>query len=192
MIERWLPINDFVGYYEVSDTGRVRSLPRMVGGYKGDRSLQGRILRGGHDRNGRPQVQLWRDNTYHPRLVHTLVLAAFVGERPPGLHGCHNDGNNENNHVSNLRWDTPAENMHDKVRHGTNPYLNRTHCPFGHLLRMPNLVRDRWEKDGERACRACALARGACYRAKVRGVSKDFLVEVAARYAWIMAGEVQP
>jgi hypothetical protein len=32
---------------------------------------------------------------------------------------CHNDGNPNNNHLSNLRWDTSKNNHADKVRHGT-------------------------------------------------------------------------
>lgn len=51
--------------------------------------------------------------------VHRLVLAAFVGPCPPGMEGCHNDGDSCNNRLSNLRWDTRAGNVRDAVRHGT-------------------------------------------------------------------------
>lgn len=54
------------------------------------------------------------------RSVHRLVLAAFVGPCPPGMQGCHNDGNPANNNLPNLRWDTPKANQHDRKRHGTN------------------------------------------------------------------------
>lgn len=190
MNEQWLPIIGFEGLYEVSSHGLVRSLPRKVNGPKGPRQMRGRVLRPRQHNDGRYAVQLWKNNTGYSRLVQTLVLEAFRGPRPVGMFGCHNDGDNQNNHVSNLRWDTPASNSHDMLIHGTNPYINRSHCPFEHVLRMPNLVRDRWEKDGERACRACALARGACYRAKKRGVELDFVVEAARRYQRIMQGEV--
>lgn len=61
-------------------------------------------------------VNLGRGNM---RRVHRLVLEAFVGPAPAGTEGCHNDGNPQNNALSNLRWDTHAENMLDQVRHGT-------------------------------------------------------------------------
>ncbi len=32
---------------------------------------------------------------------------------------CHNDGNVLNNHIDNLRWDTPSNNNRDKIKHGT-------------------------------------------------------------------------
>jgi hypothetical protein len=53
--------------------------------------------------------------------VHRLVLSAFVGDCPPGMVGCHNDGDKSNNRVSNLRWGTPKENARDMIAHGTAP-----------------------------------------------------------------------
>jgi hypothetical protein len=53
------------------------------------------------------------------RTVHRVVLEAFVGLRPKGMHGCHLDGDNTNNRLSNLAWLTPKENEAQKVLHGT-------------------------------------------------------------------------
>ncbi len=58
-------------------------------------------------------------STRRSRLVHHMVLEAFVGPRPEGMVACHKDGNVLNNHVSNLRWDTQSANLLDRVRHGT-------------------------------------------------------------------------
>ena len=51
--------------------------------------------------------------------IHTLVLTVYKSAAPEGLLCRHLDGNNQNNHVSNLAWGTPLENMHDRKRHGT-------------------------------------------------------------------------
>lgn len=52
--------------------------------------------------------------------VHRLVAFAFLGRQPSRSHEvAHNDGDKLNNHISNLRWATHAENQHDIVRHGT-------------------------------------------------------------------------
>lgn len=51
--------------------------------------------------------------------VHRLVLEAFIGPRPPGMYGCHNNGNPTDNRLRNLRWATPRENVADMHRHGT-------------------------------------------------------------------------
>lgn len=50
--------------------------------------------------------------------LHRLILEAFRGPCPPGLEGCHNDGNPANNRVSNLRWDTQISNSADAIKHG--------------------------------------------------------------------------
>jgi hypothetical protein len=53
------------------------------------------------------------------RLVHRLVLEAFVGPCPDGMECCHDDGNPSNNRLDNLRWDTKRNNQNDRLRHGT-------------------------------------------------------------------------
>lgn len=57
------------------------------------------------------------------RLVHMLVLEAFVGPCPVGMEACHfPDRNPTNNQLCNLRWDTHVNNLADSVVHGTRPY----------------------------------------------------------------------
>jgi hypothetical protein len=64
-------------------------------------------------------------------LVHRVVLETFIGLCPKGLEGCHNDGDHTNNCLSNLRWDTPANNMLDKIKHGNTNKGER--CPLAKL-----------------------------------------------------------
>ena len=62
------------------------------------------------------------DSQKHTLLVHRLVALTFVGSQPSSKHEvAHNDGNVENNHFRNLRWDTRQQNIEDRRRHGTNP-----------------------------------------------------------------------
>ena len=70
--------------------------------------------------DGRVVVSLFRDGEGTKARVHNLVLAAFVGPRPPGMVACHfPDPDTRNNRLSNLRWDTPRANEADKIFHGT-------------------------------------------------------------------------
>lgn len=50
--------------------------------------------------------------------LHTIVLTTFIGPRPEGKEGCHNDGNPCNNQLGNLRWDTHISNGADMISHG--------------------------------------------------------------------------
>lgn len=111
MKERWRSISGFQGLYEVSDRGRVRSLR--------SRWKSARVLRPGSGKGGYPQVILCKNGKGVPRKVHRVELEAFVGPCPEGMEGCHNDGDNQNNFLENLRWDTHKNNEKDKAGHGT-------------------------------------------------------------------------
>jgi transcriptional regulator of met regulon len=127
MTEQWLPIAEYVGVYEVSSLGRVRSLTRIVQG-KWPRRIPTKILRLTKHNKGYRCVTLYRDGRPNKQLVHHLVLEAFVGPRPPDKEGCHGDRDRTHNDVENLRWGTRSDNMQDAVRHGTHNRLaaNRT------------------------------------------------------------------
>lgn len=53
--------------------------------------------------------------------VHVLMLEEFVSSRPAGHLACHKDGNPQNNHIDNLYWGTPRQNMLDRTAHGRAP-----------------------------------------------------------------------
>lgn len=64
-------------------------------------------------------VQLFRDRKSYHRLVHRLVLEAFIGPCPKG-HECAHDNNDPgDNRLSNLSWKTKKANQGDRIRHGT-------------------------------------------------------------------------
>ena len=57
---------------------------------------------------GHMSVALSNKNGQRFFRVHRLVLSAFVGPCPVGMEACHfPDRNPSNNHLENLRWDTP-------------------------------------------------------------------------------------
>src|SRR5690348_13366812 len=108
MIE-WRFVIDFPDY-KVSDSGIVASLKKHT-----LRPLKPEVGKFGHQR-----VCLCKDGKVYKRLVHHIVLEAFVGPCPEGLEACHfPDRNPANNHVTNLRWDSHANNGKDMVKHGT-------------------------------------------------------------------------
>ena len=107
--EAWKPVVGHEGIYLVSDHGRVRSLK-----YRTRRLLKPNPLVSGH-----LIVSLYdRHKNRRQALVNWLVLEAFVGPRPDGMWCCHWDDDPANNHLSNLRWDTPSGNVRDKRRNG--------------------------------------------------------------------------
>jgi len=109
--EEWRPVVGYEGSYEVSDLGRVRSLPR-----NGTRR-EIVILRAFRDCTGYHRVNLRRIGIVQ-RGVHQLVAAAFIGPRPKGMMVCHWDGDCGNAALENLRYGTAKENAADRQRHG--------------------------------------------------------------------------
>lgn len=123
--EIWKDVVGYEGYYQVSDMGRVRSLPRIVKSRNrwGEVSLRwpGKLLTLLSIRGGYKKVLLSKDGKVANKVVSSLVMEAFIGPRPKGLFVLHGDGDPENNRVSNLRYGTQKENMMDSILHGTRP-----------------------------------------------------------------------
>lgn len=182
--ERWRGVVGWEDLYEVSDLGRVRSLVRTtVDSIGRSRVWPSKVLSAAFMKSGHRRVSLCRDSAPVSVLVHRLVLEAFVGPCPKGRQGCHDDGNPDNNEVTNLCWDTPSTNRYDCVRHGRHPCATRVKCPRKHRLAAPNLVAAA-ARLGHRNCLACCRARAYVQRHP----GEDIRVVADRYYAEIMQG----
>lgn len=97
---------------------------------------------------GYMEVGLVRDKKQWYRRVNRLVCEAWHGTPVGGLHACHIDGSRTNNHFSNLRWGTQAENEADKVLHGT-AIVGSMH-PLAKLTEQQVVIIKRKLRAGER------------------------------------------
>lgn len=152
-LENWLPVAGMEGFYEVSNLGRVRSVDRVVIGARGaPHRLSGRMLKQRLSTRGYVIVMMSKDGAYQNRLVHRLVLGAFVGEAQDGQECCHLNGVRTDNRLENLRWDTHSGNSQDQVAHGTHRNIRKTHCDRGHEFTPENTY---IRPGGQRLCRSC-------------------------------------
>lgn len=135
--ESTVEYRDIAGFpgYRVGNDGSVWSC-RIGGSFRRAEmadswhQLKPNILR--QYRNGRPRpryasVSVCRANKTHTRLVHILVLEAFVGPCPEGMECRHGDGDAANNRLNNLQWGTKEENCQDKRDHGTMTRGEKSH-----------------------------------------------------------------
>jgi hypothetical protein len=111
----WKSVVGYKGLYEVSDHGVVRGVDRRL---RDGRWYRGKIIKGHVDEDGHVRVPL-NKNGQKMVFVHSIMLKAFIGPRPPGTQGRHLDGKPAHNVVGNLAWGTQQQNMQDKVAHGT-------------------------------------------------------------------------
>lgn len=111
-IERWKAIADCEGY-EISDLGRVRSLPRHVHRPSGPCFWRGRILCTQICPSGYPKIKI-RGRTFS---VHALVARAFL-EPPefPKPQVNHKNGVRSESILNNLEWVSHAENQRHSYR----------------------------------------------------------------------------
>ena len=105
--------------YWVTDKGRIfsckRKKPHQMSTY-----YDGRGSKRGIKDKGYEKVGLSTETRKSKRFaVHILVWEAFNGHRPEGMQVCHNDGDNRNNTLLNLRLDTRKNNCADRRKHGT-------------------------------------------------------------------------
>ena len=107
MAEIWKPIKDYEGLYEISNLGRVKSLPRN-GTIKTEKiltpNMSGRYARIG-----------LRDKIKIKYSVHRLVAEAFIPDPDNLPQVDHINGDRYDNRVENLRWVTAKENSNNPL-----------------------------------------------------------------------------
>lgn len=102
--ERWRPISGYVGWYEVSNLGRVR----RVGACPGARP--GHILKPRNDRKGYQNVVLCVNGNTKKHQIHRLVAKEFLEQSDEELQVNHKSGDKTDNRAVNLEWVTQSEN----------------------------------------------------------------------------------
>lgn len=104
-METWKAIKGYEGLYEVSNTGKVRSLKF------------GKVKELSPGNSSRYLiVDLCKEGKRQHFKVHRLVVEAFIGEIPKGLVVNHKDENPQNNNVDNLEICTQKYNLNYGTR----------------------------------------------------------------------------
>lgn len=112
MKEIWKDIKGYEGLYQISNLGRVKSLPRA---YRCVFSTKEIIMKPSTNIAGYLQINLNSEGNLKNYKIHRLVAEAFIPnpENKPQVN--HIDEDKTNNLASNLEWVTAKENNN----HGT-------------------------------------------------------------------------
>lgn len=106
------PIPNFEGYYAITNTGVVHSLPREVIGKDGNTyKVKGRILATHINKDtGYPCFDCWKDGVGTRLAVHRVVAELYVPNPEGKPEVNHKDSVRTNSDYTNLEWVTSSEN----------------------------------------------------------------------------------
>lgn len=110
MTELWYDIKGFEGYYQVSNTGRVKSLSRRVIHARSKSLKRNEKILSFQTAGKYLTVSLCKNSIITRILVHRLVAQTFIPNPDNKQFVNHKDGNPCNNHFDNLEWCTASEN----------------------------------------------------------------------------------
>lgn len=116
-MEVWKDIPGYEGLYQISNMGRVKSLPRNDKFCKRPVAV---ILKPFVCGSGYQEVILAIKRRRKPKLIHRMVAEAFVPNQSGKREVNHKDGDRSNNRHTNLEWVTPSENIqhsYDELEH---------------------------------------------------------------------------
>ena len=111
--EEWRDIIGWEGLYQVSNLGRVKSLPRLHKYVHGEYLSKERILspRVCGSQREYLSVALYRGKGAVQRKIHRLVAMAFISNPKGYKEVNHIDENKRNNMASNLEWCSRSYNV---------------------------------------------------------------------------------
>lgn len=120
MKEVWKDVKGFEDYYQVSNTGRVRSKDRQVkrGNGRGICFLKSKILKPQLNNKGYLRIEFKVDGTATRYFIHRLVAETFVPIKGGNDIVNHLDSNPLNNRADNLEWTTYKGNIHHAIKKG--------------------------------------------------------------------------
>ena len=118
--EEWRPVVGWEDLYEVSNLGRVRSLPRVVSDSNGRTRRMPMRMRKPYVnvQHGRRELGLKDSGRFAMRTVYSLVADAWIGAKPDGLEINHKNGDYTDDRAENLEYVTKSENLRHAYRLG--------------------------------------------------------------------------
>ena len=122
--EIWKDIEGYIGKYQVSNLGRIRSLLNSHG-----KNLKNKkILSPCVDKKGYLRVGLSKNNRLSTHKVHRLVAKAFIPNSDNLPQVNHINGIKTDNTVNNLEWVSGSENVIHSFKIGLSKKGKKHHC----------------------------------------------------------------
>lgn len=112
MEEIWKDIEGYEGIYQVSNLGRIKTLPKIINSISGGSFRKEQIISPVIQKSGYAHIGLWKNSKCKQVRVHRIVAQHFC-YNPDPIHKNQVNHLNENkldNRACNLEWVTAKEN----------------------------------------------------------------------------------
>lgn len=174
--EIWKDIQNYEGLYQVSNLGRVKSLPRP-------NKRKNEIIMTPHLQNtGYYYITLHKPKKEKKVTIHRLVAKAFISNPKNKPYVNHKNGIKTDNRIENLEWVTNKENIEHAIKKGLIPkdkFLKMKIQPLsskkiGMYDKQMNFIRDfRDSMEAERFLKSIGIkAHSSNIRAVCTGINK--------------------
>jgi len=128
-MEIWKDIEQYKGFYQISNQGRVRSLDRILEHINpltgGNVVRKGKVLKQRVLSCGYSYINLCVNDTRRHYRVHRLVALAFIPNPNNKPQINHKNGVKTDNRVHNLEWATSSENILHSFANGFSKTVNK-------------------------------------------------------------------
>lgn len=101
-LEFWRDVKGYIGLYQVSNVGQVRSL------------ITNKILKPVKKEDGYLRIDLYKNSEAKKFYIHRLVAEAFLPNEDELPEVDHISGDKTDNRVANLQWISKVENLRKK------------------------------------------------------------------------------
>lgn len=112
--EIWKDVDGFEGIYQISNFGNLKSFKKDKNGY---------ILSNVNKKKSYFSIVLKSKSKIRHTRIHRLVAESFIKNEMNHAYVNHKDCNKQNNHVSNLEWVSPKENVIHSIKANENQLL---------------------------------------------------------------------
>ena len=154
--EVWKNIDGYVGNYQISSFGNVKSLERQARTKNGSRTVRERFLKKTHDKEGYLNVKLSKNSKIRTFKLHRLVGEYFI-ENPNNLPQInHIDEDKTNNYYKNLEYTVNLKN--------TNNYHSKNGTKKYGIHMSQGKWRARIKKDGKSICLGFYIEKEKAYK----------------------------
>lgn len=116
--QEWYSVSGYAGYYQITKTGRIRSVTRLIPHGKGQRICYSKEIKTRKNNHGYIEVRLSKESVTKTHFLHRLLAQTFIPNPLKKKEVNHKNGFKTDNRLSNLEWCMHDENVKHAYKTG--------------------------------------------------------------------------